>query len=73
MVDKSKKLEPYGRIIKLSSSSLDRNLERPSRIHFIQSCTKVLEFENVCDHSIDVNLSAVQVLDSPREAVGLGE
>lgn len=57
----------------LVGSGTDGNLQGLSGGHAVQSLLEVLQVKDIGDHSLDVELSSVEVLDSPTEAVELRE
>jgi hypothetical protein len=52
-------------------SWLDRNLQRSSAIHLVQSKLIVLELEYIRHHSLHFDLAAIEVCDCSWEAVCL--
>lgn len=57
----------------LVGSGANGNLQGLSGGHAVQSLLEVLQVKDIGDHSLDVELSSVEVLDSPTKAVELRE
>jgi hypothetical protein len=49
------------------------SLQSLTRVHAVQSLLEVLQVKDVGDHSLDIQLSAVEVLNGSTETVELGE
>lgn len=52
---------------------LDSDLQSGAAVHLVQGSLVVVELEDVCDHTLDVDLASIEVGDGAREAVCLRE
>lgn len=59
--------------IKLQASRLDCNLQCLPTVHLVQGCLIVFQFEDVGNHALHLDLTAVKVCNGAREAICLGE
>lgn len=54
-------------------SGLDSDLESRPAGHLVERAFVVIEFEDIGHHTLDVDLATIEIGNSAREAVRLGE
>jgi hypothetical protein len=56
-----------------SGSRLDRNLECSPTVHLIQGILEIVQLVYIRYHTLDVDLSTIEIRNRSRETVGLRE